>query len=239
MRATGLGTAAVCSALLLCLLASASQAQEASRQRAPVIRVYSQDGAIASSYVTPAIEVSENAYVFAVMMDLDGHIQVLHPDFPGISIRIQSRKQLRLPNFFAGYNAPMETGGRYTRSGVVSYDRDQMLGNDTRGSVIALASRAPFRLELVEANGDWDIAEIRRLIEHRSPANAAQSLARYLGAKGEPIGQDYMRFAGQRESTYDRPAVDPADGHEIGLPPEDMPTGGAAARSHAEQHHPP
>jgi hypothetical protein len=68
--------------------------------------------------------------------------------------------------------------------------------------VIALASRAPFNLELIEANGDWNLAEIRRLIEYRSPLAATQSLARYLGAKGEAIGQDYMRFAGQRQSSY-------------------------------------
>jgi len=203
VRATGLASAAGSSALLLCLLASASSAQDRSRQRAPVVRVYSQDGGgVVSNYVTPAIEVSEDAYVFAVMMDLDGHIQVLHPDFPGISVRIRSHKQLRLPNFFAGYNAAMQSSPRYTPNGLVSYGRYEAPGNDTRGTVIALASRAPFDLEVIEANGDWNISEIRRLIEHRTPASAAQSLARYLGARGEPIGQDYMRFAGQRQSYY-------------------------------------
>ena len=137
------------------------------------------------------------------MMDLDGHIQVLQPDFPGISIRNRAHKQLRLPNFFAGYNAPMESGARYAQNGMVSYDRDpQTLGNDTRGSVIALASRAPFNLELIEADGDWNLAAIRQIIENRTPEGAAQALARYLGAKGEPIGHDYMRFAGQRSSYY-------------------------------------
>jgi hypothetical protein len=202
MRAKGLVSTAGSSALLLCLLVSASAAQEPSGQRAPVVRIYSQGGGVVSSYVTPAVEVSENAYVFAVMMDLDGHIQVLHPDYPGISIRIQAHKQLGLPSFFAGYNPPMETGARYNQNGNVSYDRYQALGNDTRGSAIALASRAPFNLGLIEANGDWSFSEIRRLIEHRSPAAAAQSLARYLGAKGEPIGQDFMRFAGQRQNSY-------------------------------------
>ena len=101
MWTTGLVSAAGSSALLMCMLASASTAQEPSRQRAPVVRIYSQNGGVASSYVTPAIEVSENAYVFAVMMDLDGHIQVLHPDFPGISVRVRAQKQLYLPNFFA------------------------------------------------------------------------------------------------------------------------------------------
>ena len=189
------------SALLFCLLASASAAQVASK-RAPLIRVYSQDGAgVVSNYVSPAIEVSEDAYVFAVMMDLDGRIQVLQPDDPGISVRLRSGKQLRLPNFFGGYNAPMQRAGRYTSNGL-NYDNSAQTGDDTRGTVIALASRAPFNLELIEANGDWNISEIRRLIEHRSPSAAAQALARYLGAKGEPIGRDYMRFAGQRQSYY-------------------------------------
>ena len=200
MRAIGLVSAATSSVLLFSLLAPASAAQAPSRQRAPVVRVYSLDGGVISSYVSPAIEVSENAYVFAVMMDVDGRIQVLHPEFPGISVRILSHRQLSLPNFFAGYNAPMESGARYTRNGLVSDDRYQALGNDTRGIVIALASRAPFNLDLIAAGGDWNISEIRRLIENRNPAAAAQSLARYLGARGEPIGQDFMRFAGQRQN---------------------------------------
>ncbi|MDP9203067.1 MAG: hypothetical protein M3P26_14205 [Gemmatimonadota bacterium] len=180
-------------------MASASSAQDRTRQRAPVIRVYSESGTgVVSSYVTPAIQVSEDAYVFAVMMDLDGHIQVLHPDFPGISVRIGSHKQLRLPNFFAGFNDPRQ-GSRY---GMASYNGFDAGVDDTRGTVIALASRAPFNLELIEVDGDWNISEIRGLIEHRSPASAAQSLAQYLGSKGEPIGRDYMRFAGQRQSYY-------------------------------------
>jgi len=199
MRTKRLASVAGSSALLLCLLATASQAQDRTRQRAPIIRVYSQNGpGVVSNYVTPAIEVSENSYVFAVMMDLDGRLQVLHPDFPGISVRVQSRKQLRLPNFFAGFNQP-NRGSQY---GMASYDGYSDTGNDVRGTVIALASRAPFNLELVEADGDWNLAALRQLLEGRSPEGAAQALARYLGAKGEAIGHDYMRFAGQRRSYY-------------------------------------
>src|SRR5450759_818439 len=79
MRATKLATAVGTVALLLCALVSASGAQEKARQRAPIIRVYSSNGSYVlqtTSYVTPVIEVSENAYVFAVSMDVDGHIQV-------------------------------------------------------------------------------------------------------------------------------------------------------------------
>jgi hypothetical protein len=199
MRTNRLASVAGSSALLLCLLATASQAQERTRERAPIIRVYSQNGpGVVSSYVTPAIEVSENAYVFAVMMDLDGRLQVLHPDFPGISVRVQSRKQLRLPNFFAGFNQTYQ-GSRY---GMASYDGYSDVGNDVRGTVIALASRAPFNLELIEADGDWNLAALRQLLEGRTAEGAAQALAQYLGAKGEAIGHDYMRFAGQRRSYY-------------------------------------
>jgi len=200
MRVTGLAATAGSSALLLCLLASASPAQDRSRQRAPIIRVYSQDATgVVSNYVRPVINVSEDAYVFAVMMDLDGHIQVLHPDFPGISVRIRSDKQLSLPNFFAGFNDPRQST-RY--SGLASYNSYRAVENDTRGTVIAIASRAPLNLELIEGGGDWDISAIRQLIEHRAPESAALALARYLGARGEPIGHDYMRFAGQRQSYY-------------------------------------
>jgi hypothetical protein len=153
---------------------------------------------VVSSYVRPAIHVSEDAYVFAVMMDLDGHLQVLHPDFPGISVRIQSRRLLHLPNFFAGFNNQSQRS-RYSMAG---YNGSGSELDDTRGTVIALASRVPFNLELIEADGDWNMAAIRRLIEYRSPEMAAQILARYLGAKGEPIGRDFMRFAGERQSYY-------------------------------------
>ena len=165
MRGTRSASAAGVAALLITLLASPSAAQDESRQRAPSIRVYSQSGPIASNYVTPAIEVSEDAYVFAVSLDLDGQIQVLHPAFPGISVRMLSHKQLRLPNFFAGFSHNEYDGsGRYVNSS------DYVGGdNDSRGSVIALASRAPFNLERVESDGDWNISAIRRLIEHRPP----------------------------------------------------------------------
>jgi hypothetical protein len=147
--------------------------------------------------VTPAVEVSEDAYVFAVSFDLDGRIQVLHPDYPGISVRILSHKQLRLPNFFAGFS---QSGrGRYA-----NYSDSRVDGaNSSRGTVIALASRAPFNLERVERDGDWNISAIRGLIEHRAPFGAAQALAAYLGAKGESIGLGYMFFASaQYPDTY-------------------------------------
>jgi hypothetical protein len=205
MRAPRLATAVGSSALLLCVLATSAGAQERSRQRAPIIRLYSENGAYVvqtTSYVMPAIEVSENAYVFAVSMDLDGHVQVLHPDAPGISVRMLAHKELRLPNFFAGFSGPGAGDQIYSAAGYSGYDAYDNGYVDSRGTIIALASRAPFNLELIESGGDWNILTIRRLIEGRDPLAAALALANYIGAKGEPIGHDFMRFAGVGQSQY-------------------------------------
>jgi hypothetical protein len=200
MRATRMASVVSCSALLLSALAAASGGQESTNDRAPTIRVYSTNGSTVlhtTTYVTPVIEVSENAYVFAVSMDLDGQIQVLQPDFPGISVRVQSRKQLKLPSFFTGFGPQNDPSyGYYSTAGYSRYDTRDNGFPDARGTVIALASRAPFNLEKIESNGDWNMSSIRRLIEARGPESAALALAKYLGAKDEPIGWDFMRFAG-------------------------------------------
>src|ERR1700693_1069892 len=104
VRSASIGATA---AFLLAVLASPSAAQYGARAGAPIVHIYSQNGpGVESNYVTPAIQVSDDAYVFAVSMDLDGQIQVLHPDYPGISVRIRRQQQLRLPNFFAGFYQP-------------------------------------------------------------------------------------------------------------------------------------
>jgi hypothetical protein len=197
MRAAKLAMAVGISALMATLVAAQADAQS---KRPPGIRIYSENGDVigTSTYVTPAIQVSENAYVFAVAIDLDGQIQVLHPDFPGISVKLLAHREVRLPNFFAGFNQ-QEVGGYYSAS---YYDNGAGY-MDARGTVIALASRAPFNLERIEVNGDWNMTAIRRLVDLHSPEMAAQALAAYLGAKGEPIGRDIMRFAGgQRYAGY-------------------------------------
>ena len=201
----GIGIGAL--ALLLGLTTATSQAQ-GTRRGPPIIRIYSDNGVDyvgTTSYITPRIELSENAYVFAVEMDMDGEIQVLHPDFPGLSVRIAAHKALQLPNFFAGFSS-----SRYGGASYANFDQNNYgyYGNDdTRGTVIALASRAPFNLEKIEIGGDWDIAAIRRLIANRSPLSAAGELARYLGQQGEPIGRDYLRFEGGR-NRYSYPYAD-------------------------------
>ena len=203
MRSVRSGTAARCFALVLSAVAAAAGAQSRPSQRAPSIRVYSENGAYVvqtTSYVMPAIEVSENAYVFVVSMDLNGQIQVLHPDAPGISVRILGRRPLKLPNFFTGYPTAAQGGQAYSSAGYTGYDANGYV--DTRGTIIALASRAPFNLDLITSGGDWNMSALRQLIEGRTPFAAGQALAAYLGAKGETIGYDSMRFSGEGQSQY-------------------------------------
>src|SRR4051812_31584077 len=190
--------------LVIGLGASSSAAQ--SRDRAPIVRVYSQNGAISSNYVTPTIQVGEDAYVFAVAMDLDGQIQVLHPEYPGISVRIRQHEEFRLPNFFGGfaqqYAGLSSYSGYNDYAGYSSNSTYSYSENDTRGTVIALASRTPFNLERIERDGDWNMSAIRNLMDRRSPLSAAEALASYIGAKGEPIGRDVMRFASAIHNFY-------------------------------------
>jgi hypothetical protein len=144
-----------------------------------MIKVYSGSGINPASYVTPQIRLSENAYVFVVEKDLDGLIRVLHPDLPETSVKTSVSNPLRLSDFFVGFGPSRMPSRQY----VVS-----------QGTVIALASRVPFNFDLISTGGDWNTAAIRRLIERRTPQRAMDALASYIGAKGEPIGRDFMLF---------------------------------------------
>ena len=181
MRALKLISALVAIGLVLGAVASRSWGQ-ATRERAPTIRIYSVPGVNATGFVLTHVRLSENAYVFVVETDLDGQIQVLHPDFPGISVKISARRPAPLPNFFGGFGQSRMGGPRYLGS---------------RGAAIALASSAPFNLDLISSGGDWNISAIRRLIDGRLPEAGMDALASYLGAKGEPIGRDFMWFGGR------------------------------------------
>src|SRR6476646_7441032 len=157
-------------AVMLSMLAGVSNSQQNGRHSAPSVRIYSANGVDVintSSYVMPEIQISENAYLFVVAMDLDGQIQVLHPDFPGLSVKISAHKQLHLPNFFAGFNQ-QSFEGVYHSAQFQHYTRNNGWG-DTRGVAIALASRAPFNLERIEVGGNWDMIALRRMLENRTP----------------------------------------------------------------------
>ena len=191
MQAVRPASAAGMSALLLFVSASPSRGQAVCQGR-PNISVYEiPDATNATGSVTSHVRVSEDGYVFVIETDLDGQIQVLYPDSAAVGARVSSGKAVTLPSFFAGFGQPTgrTRGWRYVGS---------------RGSVIALASCAPFNLDLVSSDGDWDTTLIRSLIEGRSPDVAMDALARYLGAKGKPIGRATMSFVARGGYTYAR-----------------------------------
>ena len=199
MRRRNWTMAAGLSAALLATLSANVSAQTSTKARAPFIHIYSRAGQAISNYVEPSIEVGEDAYVFAVSIDLDGQIQVLHPEYAGLSVRLRPHRELQLKNFFAGSGRAASVysgGGSYN-----NYDAGYV-DDDTRGVIIALASRAPFNFDPIYAGNDWNFAAIRNLIEGRPPTVAARNLAQQIGASGEPIGRDFMRFATARDYRY-------------------------------------
>jgi hypothetical protein len=177
-------------------LAAPTMYAQAERGRAPVVSLSAGLGSsVVSNYIEPTIRLSEDAYVFAISVDVDRNVQVLHPDLPGLSVKMTSRKQLQLPSFFAGYGERGQGMANYASSYYDGFAYEPGF-SDTRGTVIALASRKPFNLDAVTSDGDWDFTALRGLVDRRDPLSAASALARHLGAQNEPIGRDIYRFAG-------------------------------------------
>jgi len=185
--ALGLGAAVIAGQLL-------AGVAEAQSRKAPRINLTTALGSsVASNYIEPKVTLSEDAYVFVISVDVDRRVQVLHPTETGMSVKMAAQRQLHLPRFFAGYG----TGNRYPRATEVGYEYDYGSGyTDSRGTMIALASRRPFRLSSVMIGGDWDVVMLQQLVEDRDPYAAATMLAKVVGAPGEPIGRDVHRFAG-------------------------------------------
>src|SRR5687768_12780992 len=188
--ASGLGAAMITSQAL-------AGVAEAQKRKAPRIDLRTSLGSsVASNYIEPSVTLSEDAYVFVISVDIDRHVQVLHPTETGIAVKMAARRQLHLPRFFAGYAG----GAGYSNvsgSGYSAYDYGSGI-SDTRGTMIALASRRPFGLSKISVGGNWDVLMLQRLVEDRDPEAAAVMLAKLLGEPGEPIGRDVYRFAGGR-----------------------------------------
>jgi len=182
------------------LLAGVADAQSGGK-KAPRINLNTAlGGSVATNYIEPSVMLSEDAYVFVISVDVDRNIQVLHPTDLDLSVKMAAKRQLHLPRFFAGFGG----GDRYASRGgrYASYDGYGSGYTDTRGTLIALASRRPFNLAAITTGGDWDQTALRRLVDDREPYSAASVLAKYLGAPGEPIGRDIHRFAGGGNQQY-------------------------------------
>jgi hypothetical protein len=176
-------------------IAITASTMAAQTQRAPRISIST--GSYASNYIEPRINLSEDAYMLVISVDLDRTVRVLHPELPGITVRMNAQRNLHLPRFFAGFvETQRNTTSPYGNYASSSFSYDPGY-SDTRGTIIALASRRPFNLDAVVANGDWDMSAFEWIIRDRDPQSAATALAQHLGARGEPIGRDFYRFAGR------------------------------------------
>lgn len=191
MRRNRLALAVGVTIMLLGTLESPALGQEANCTPPPGIRLYYGPGMTTeASYISSQIRVSENAYVFVVETDVNGLIKVLYPSSPGSPSMVAAVKPLALPSFFSGFDPA--TGGPRVGPGA---------RETSQGTILALASCAPFSLDRIATGGEWNTEAIQSLIRQR-PHRAIEVLAKYLGAKGEQIGNDRVSFSSSGNGTY-------------------------------------
>ena len=175
-------------------VASPVWAQEGSCRAAPGISVYYAPGVTEGiSYISSHIRASESAYVFAVEIDLNGEVEVLYPNSPNDSSKVVADRPIAMPSFFSGFGGSMGPTQRGLRGTVTS-----------RGVIFALASCAPFSLDRIVTDGEWNIDVIERLVRQQNPQTAIAVLANYLAANGQEVGHSMMSFNGGTNYNYPR-----------------------------------
>ena len=165
-------------------VASPVWAQEVSCRATPGISVYYAPGVTRGiSYISSHVRVSENAYVFAVEIDLNGEVEVLYPNSPSDSSKATADRPVAMPSFFSGFGGSMGPSQQGLRGAPTS-----------RGIIFALASCAPFSLDRIVTDGEWNIEAIQSLIHQQSPQTAIAVLAKHLGENGHQVGRGMMPF---------------------------------------------
>lgn len=161
--------------------------------------------------IQPSVSLSEDAYVLAVAIDRDGRVSVLSPVGPNDLIRFEAAKSLRLPEFFSGFSSAR--AGYYDRytSRYASYIRN-MTEDYSAGSVLVLASKAPFNFAAISDGPFWNEEAIRKLVRYRDPSSAVYSLGRAITSKEQSFGHDYLRFGANR---YQVASADPCFGSSL------------------------
>jgi hypothetical protein len=178
-----------------------SQAQQRIGRPAPTISIYTVGNIHGASEVTPHVRLTEDANVLVIERGPNGEIRVLFPESPERPATIVGGAPFELPSFFSGFDSHQRIGQtRYVASG---------------GTVIGLASRAPFNFEPISSGSEWNIDAIRGLIQGLGPGLARSALARRLGAKDEPIGLASMWFGA------DHPGYPVAGTFSDGVQPRD------------------
>lgn len=167
--------------------------------RAPRIRLVVPPASYAGSqYVEASFQLSADAYVLVVAVDLDRRIRVLYPETPEESGFAAGSSPHRLTRFFAGFARSGRSSGydsRYDMTGRIS-----PVGGG--GVLLAVASDRPLQLErLTGVGGDWDEPTLMQLVFDESLSGAAHAVGRAVVLTGQDFNTDYSTFSGRRTLT--------------------------------------
>ena len=122
-----------------------------------------------NQYVEASFQLSSDAYVLVVAVDLDRRVRVLYPETPEQSGFAARSNANRLSRFFAGFARPGRMSAYETRYDATG--RISPLGG--AGVLLAVASDRPLQLErLLDASGEWDEAALMELVFDESLSGA-------------------------------------------------------------------
>ncbi|HUQ46125.1 MAG TPA: hypothetical protein VM033_05705 [Gemmatimonadaceae bacterium] len=151
-----------------------------------------------SQYVEASFQLSADAYVLVVAVDLDRRIRVLYPETPEESGFAARSSPHRLTRFFAGFSRSNRSSGYDARYGMTG--RISPVGGG--GVLLAVASDRPLQLErLTGVGGDWDEPTLMQLIFDESLSGAAHAVGRAVVLTGQDFNTDYSTFSGRRSLT--------------------------------------
>ena len=165
---------------------------------APRIRLIVPPAALAMDrYVEASFNLSADAYVLVVAVDLDRRIRVLYPESPDESGFAARTSQNRLTRFFAGFGGGSANGyGTY----LARYEATQRITPfDGGGVLLAVASDRPLQLDrLVGPDGEWSEEALSRLVYEQNLSGAAHAVGRAVVLTGQDYNADYRTFSGGR-----------------------------------------
>jgi hypothetical protein len=188
------------------------------RGDAPHIRVAVMPST-SSEFVDAAFHVSETAYAFVAVVDLDRRIRVLYPESPADAGLASSGERHPLNRFFAGFgNTSLGSASRYRLASYTTAFR-RITPFEGGGVIIAIASERPLQLDrLATRSGDWDEDALEEYLFNTTAATGAYALGRALTVSGQEFTSDIESIARPRSqfaaSSFGRGCLDSAFGFD-------------------------
>jgi hypothetical protein len=157
----------------------------------PLIHLNLLGAGASTNYVDAGFQVSEDAYVMIVAVDLDRRVRVVFPEAPDESGYVTAHSSKRITRFFAGFG-PISR--RYANFSLAT---QPITRNGGGGILLAIASNRPLQLGgLADGEGDFNEESIARLVFNASAPSAAYSLGRAVTRSGQQFNTDYSSFGG-------------------------------------------